>query len=72
MSDLVLLTSLWLIPLIGMLIVLAIPKRNESAIRWAALACTVLTLRGVAGGAGELRDDPRPGGRWRSASSTTP
>ena len=44
MSDLVLLSSLWLVPLIGMLIVLAIPKRNESAIRWTSLACTVLTF----------------------------
>jgi NADH-quinone oxidoreductase subunit M len=44
MSDLVLLSSLWLIPLIGMLIVLAIPKRNESAIRWTSLAFTIATL----------------------------
>ncbi len=44
MSDLVLLSSLWLIPLIGMLIVLVIPNRNESAIRLTSLACTVLTF----------------------------
>jgi NADH-quinone oxidoreductase subunit M len=44
MSDLVLLTSLWLIPVIGMLIVLAIPKRNESAIRWTSLAATIVTF----------------------------
>ena len=44
MSDLVLLSSLWLIPVIGMLIVLAIPGRNESAIRWTALAATIVTF----------------------------
>ena len=33
-DDLVLLSSLWLLPLIGMLIVLAVPKRNEAAIKW--------------------------------------
>jgi NADH-quinone oxidoreductase subunit M len=44
MSDLVLLTSLWLIPLVGTLAVLAIPKRNESWIRWTSLAFTVVTF----------------------------
>jgi NADH-quinone oxidoreductase subunit M len=44
MSDLVLLTSLWLIPLIGMLVVLAIPKRNESSIRWTSLGFTIVTF----------------------------
>jgi NADH-quinone oxidoreductase subunit M len=42
--DLGLLTSLWLIPLIGIAIVLIIPNRNASAIRWAALGCTVVTF----------------------------
>ena len=44
MSDLVLLSSIWLIPLIGMLIVLAIPKKNESAIRWTSLGFTIVTF----------------------------
>src|SRR5262249_54306944 len=44
MSDLVLLTSLWLIPLIGVLAVLAIPKRNEAWIRWTALGFTIATF----------------------------
>jgi NADH-quinone oxidoreductase subunit M len=42
--DLTILTSLWLIPLIGMLIVLLIPKGNDSAIRWTALAATIVTF----------------------------
>ena len=58
MSDNVLLTSLWLVPLIGMLVVLAMPKRNESAIRWVSLGFTSVTLRGHAGGPGELRERP--------------
>ena len=44
MSDLVLLSSLWLIPLVGMLVVLAIPKRSESAIRWISLGFTIVTF----------------------------
>src|SRR5689334_20262153 len=44
MNDLVLLTSLWLIPLIGVLVVLAIPKRNESWIPRTALAFTIATF----------------------------
>jgi NADH-quinone oxidoreductase subunit M len=42
--DLGLLTSLWLIPLIGIVIVLLIPDRNALAIRWAALGCTIVTF----------------------------
>src|SRR5262249_55644153 len=44
MNDLVLLTSLWLIPLIGVLVVLAIPKRNESWIPRTALGFTIATF----------------------------
>jgi NADH-quinone oxidoreductase subunit M len=44
MSDIVLLTSLWLLPVIGLLVVLAVPKRNESAIKWISLACMVATF----------------------------
>ena len=40
MSDNLLLTSLWLLPVIGLVIVLVVPKRNESADqdgwRWAS------------------------------------
>ena len=58
MSDLVLLSSLWLIPLIGMLIVLAIPKGNESAIRWTALAATIVTFAVSLVALGNYVNDP--------------
>jgi NADH-quinone oxidoreductase subunit M len=48
MSDLVLLTLTWLLPLIGLLVVLALPKRLEGAVKWTALGFTtasfILTL----------------------------
>jgi NADH-quinone oxidoreductase subunit M len=44
MSDNVLLTSVWLLPLIGLAIVLLVPKRSESAIRWVALIFTSATF----------------------------
>ena len=44
MSDNVLLSSLWLLPVIGLLVVLAVPKRNEAAIKWISLACMVATF----------------------------
>jgi NADH-quinone oxidoreductase subunit M len=44
MSDNVLLTSIWLLPLIGIAIVLAVPKRSESAVKWIALAFTSATF----------------------------
>jgi NADH-quinone oxidoreductase subunit M len=44
MNDNVLLSSLWLLPMIGLVIVLAIPKRSEQAIKWAALAFTLATF----------------------------
>ncbi len=44
MSDNVLLTSLWLLPLIGLVIVLVLPQRSESAVRWIALVFTSATF----------------------------
>jgi len=44
MSDNLLLTSLWLLPLIGMVGVLAVPRRSEAAIKFVALAFTLLTF----------------------------
>ena len=44
MSDLTLLTLLWLVPLAGALVVLFIPKRAEMAIKGTALAFTVVTM----------------------------
>jgi NADH-quinone oxidoreductase subunit M len=44
MSDNVLLTSIWLLPVIGLAIVLAVPKRSESAVKWIALAFTSATF----------------------------
>src|SRR5271157_651679 len=44
MSDNLLLTSLWLLPLIGMVGVLAVPRRLEAAIKYLALAATIITF----------------------------
>jgi NADH-quinone oxidoreductase subunit M len=44
MSDNVLLSSLWLLPVIGLLVVLAVPKRSEAAIKWIALGCMLATF----------------------------
>jgi NADH-quinone oxidoreductase subunit M len=44
MSDNVLLSSIWLLPLIGLVIVLVIPKRSEPAIKWVSLASTLATF----------------------------
>ena len=44
MSDNLLLSSLWLLPIIGMVIVLAVPKRSEAAIKFIALGFTVATF----------------------------
>jgi len=44
LSDNLLLTSLWLVPLIGAAIVLAVPKRSEQAVKWVSLAFTSLTF----------------------------
>jgi NADH-quinone oxidoreductase subunit M len=44
MSDNLLLTSLWLVPLIGMVSVLLVPKAAERFIKWVALGFTSLTF----------------------------
>jgi NADH-quinone oxidoreductase subunit M len=44
MSDNLLLTSLWLVPLIGVAVVLALPKKAESAIKWVSLGFTSLSF----------------------------
>ena len=44
MSDIVLLSSLWLLPVIGLIVVLAIPKRNEASIKWISLAFMIATF----------------------------
>ena len=44
MSDNLLLTFLWLLPLIGMVGVLAVPRRLEWAIKYLALAATLITF----------------------------
>ena len=44
MSDLLLLSSFWLLPLIGLAVVLAIPKRSEAAIKFVALGFTGAVL----------------------------
>jgi NADH-quinone oxidoreductase subunit M len=44
MSDNLLLTSLWLLPLIGLMTVLIIPRPAERAVKWVALGFTSLTF----------------------------
>jgi NADH-quinone oxidoreductase subunit M len=44
MSDNLLLTSLWLVPLIGLATVLVVPKQAEHAVKWVALGFTSLTF----------------------------
>ena len=44
MSDNLLLTSLWLVPLIGLVTVLIVPKPAERAVKWVALGFTTLTF----------------------------
>jgi len=44
MIDNLLLTSLWLVPLIGLVVVLAMPKRAEPAVKWVTLGFTCLTF----------------------------
>jgi NADH-quinone oxidoreductase subunit M len=41
MNDNLILTSLWLIPVIGLAVVLMIPKRSEPAIKWVSLGFTL-------------------------------
>ena len=54
MSDNLLLTSLWLVPLIGLVAVLILPKQAERAVKWVALGFTSLTFRHHARRAGGL------------------
>ena len=44
MSDNLLLTSLWLVPLIGLVVVLVVPKRSEPAVKWVSLGFTSVTF----------------------------
>jgi NADH-quinone oxidoreductase subunit M len=44
MTDNLLLSSLWLLPLIGMAVVLAVPRRSESAIKFVALGFTLASF----------------------------
>ena len=44
MSDDLLLTSLWLLPLLGAVLVLFMPKRAEPAIKGVSLAVTLVTF----------------------------
>jgi NADH-quinone oxidoreductase subunit M len=44
MSDNLILTSLWLLPVIGLIVVLIIPKRSEPAIKWVSLGFTLATF----------------------------
>ena len=44
MSDNLLLTSLWLVPLIGVVAVLALPKKAENAVKWVSLGFTSVTF----------------------------
>ena len=44
MSDNLLLTSLWLVPLLGLVAILILPKKAEQAVKWVALGVTSLTF----------------------------
>ena len=44
LSDNLLLTSLWLVPLIGAIVVLSLPKRSEAAAKWVSLGFTSFTF----------------------------
>ena len=44
MSDNLLLTSIWLLPVIGLAIVLILPKQFEQAVKWVALGFTIATF----------------------------
>ena len=46
MSDNLLLSSLWLLPLIGMVVVLFVPRRSEAAIKCVAAGLHRGHLRG--------------------------
>jgi len=44
MSDNILLTSLWLLPVIGLAVVLILPKKFEQAVKWVTLGFTIATF----------------------------
>ena len=44
MSDTLLLSSLWVLPVIGLIVVLAVPKRNEASIKWISLGFMLATF----------------------------
>jgi NADH-quinone oxidoreductase subunit M len=44
LSDNLLLTSLWLVPLIGSIVVLVLPKRSEATAKWVSLGFTSFTF----------------------------
>ena len=44
LSDNLLLTSVWLVPLIGVAAVLILPKRNEQLAKWVSLGFTSVTF----------------------------
>src|SRR5271165_3499991 len=44
LSDNLLLTSLWLVPLIGVVVVLSLPRRSEQAAKWVSLGFTSATF----------------------------
>jgi NADH-quinone oxidoreductase subunit M len=59
MSDNLLLTSLWLLPLIGMVLVLAAPRRSEVAIKGISLGFTTATFVASLIALGLYIGDPR-------------
>ena len=61
MSDNLLLTSLWLVPLIGLVTVLILPKQAERAVKWVALGFTSADLCHHARRAGGLPERGPPG-----------
>ncbi|MGP0062311.1 MAG: complex I subunit 4 family protein [Isosphaeraceae bacterium] len=69
MSDTVLLSSLWLLPVIGLLVVLAVPKRNEGAIKWISLGfmlATFLVTLVMLGNYISVDEQGNHGKAWRS------
>ena len=78
MSDNVLLSSLWLLPVIGLLVVLAVPKRSEAAIKWISLGCMLATflvtlvMLGNYLSVDDQGNHSKAGSRWRTGPRTTP
>ena len=58
MNDNLILTSLWLLPVIGLVVVLLIPKRSEASIKWVSLGFTLATFVDDARGSGRLPGQP--------------